>query len=78
MQFFIKHMLAQLRYGSYATKVGCVSVHSHYGLTLFSCMALARDGEGQSQYDKVIHVRQDTPVPIEGRWLPMDVDRLSG
>ena len=49
-------------------------VYSSYGFTSFSCMALARDGEGQSQYDKIIHTRQGIPVPIEGRWLPADVD----
>ena len=41
-------------------------------------MASARDGEGQSQYDEIIHIRQGTPVPIEGRGLPADVDCLSG
>ena len=41
-------------------------------------MALAQDGEGQSQYDKIIHIRQGTPVPIEGRGLSADVDCLSG
>ena len=42
-------------------------------------MALARDGEGQSQYyDKIIHIRQGTSVPIEERRLPADVDCLSG
>ena len=32
-------------------------------------MASAQDGEGQSQYDKIIHIRQGTSVPIEGRGL---------
>ena len=43
-------------------------------------MALARDGGGQPQYDKIIHIRQGTPVPIEGKGLrlPVDVDCLSG
>ena len=41
-------------------------------------MALARDGGGQSQYDKIIHTRQGTPVPIEEKGLPADVDCLSG
>ena len=51
-----------------------------YGFTSFSSTALARDGEGQSQYDKIIHITQGTPVPIEGRGLPADVhvDCLSG
>ena len=32
-------------------------------------MASARNGEGQSQYDIIIHIRQDTPVPIEGVYV---------
>ena len=32
-------------------------------------MASAQDGEGQSQYDKIIHIRQGTPVPVDG--LPL-------
>ena len=53
-------------------------VYSLYGFTSFSCMASAGDGEGQSQYDEIIHIRQGTPVPIEERRLPVDVDCLSG
>ena len=39
-------------------------------------MTSACDGGGQSQYDKTVHIRQGTPVPIEGRGLPADVDTI--
>ena len=45
--------------------------------SVVQCMALVQDGEGQLQYDEIIHIRQGTPVPIVGRRLPTDVDCLS-
>ena len=63
---------------NYRTKTDINTNKSEYGFTSFSCTASARDGEGQSQYDEIIRIRQGTPVPIEKRGLPADVDCLSG